>query len=558
MTRGQGSVLAALAAAAAVLAALLIGGEGERERPPARLFPDFEAASVAAIEIERAGEGSIRLERSGGGEFAIAAPRATPADPGPVVELLGALEMIAPQRRGGDARGLEAPRTRVRAIAAGGERLWELSIGERVGASNQLWVGRGDEAFLVEGHYERALAPDLAALRERRPFRQVAAASALFAEIDGASWRLELGAPLQLVWARGAAWADGAAASSLLRALRELEIELDEDLASRDDPDAPALTLRAQGARGASAELRVIGACADGELAVATQLGRGCAAREALEAIADRARDPLALVDPRVLGDTRGPFARVALSAGDGALTLRHEEGRYVTAAGEEVELAQVRRFLRDLAAQIGEPRELPRGSVELARLELEPEGGPSRALVFSRDRTGLYVARAGEPLAFALADEAQALVRPDPLVFRARALIAREPHAATELRRSRPGRDAEVLRRGELAGEYALVSPAGGVVRTEAVRQAIAVAARLRAEGYASATPAAGHGLARPRAVLELAFEPAPLAGADPETHLIAIGRAAPGGCYARVDDGPVAIVASDACEALLAPWRD
>ena len=558
---GKLGTLAALAAAACVLvAALILAGRGSEEPSTRRLLPGFEPGAAVAISIERRGEPAIVLERGEEGTFSLVEPRVGPADPDAASELLGALEMLAYQRRGDPGRGLESPpRAQLRVLAHDG-REWELSVGETIEASDQVWLGRGEDAFIADGHAVRAAMPSAKQLRERRPFRHIAAASALALDSDGQALHIELSSPPRIALQGGTARADPGAVGALVRELRELEFRLDEKLAHGFESAEwipRSLRIRATAESGEKAFVVATGGCAGGDLAVSTHLGDGCVDRARAETLTRLAADPQALVDHHLVRDPAGAIDWLAIWTPDRDLELRWEGDRVVGPGGAEVEHAEVRRFLRELSSAAEGARTISAAADRLGRIAIARDGAPDDSVAIYRDGDGHFAVRDDEPVAFSLSGQSAArLVRADLLGFRSRALIQRDAHAIGELSRHQGGREIERVSRGELVGDYALAHPGRANVRPDAIARAGEVIAQLRAESFDADAPAPHHGLSPPRLVIEIEFDPPPRKGAGAKRRRIAVGADTSGGCYVQVDDGPIAIISAQTCEALRDPW--
>ena len=576
-------VIAALAAVAALLLVSLVAGERDRGGTAAeRVVPDFDQDAITGLEIRRSDEQAVRLERGDDGGFAMTSPRRVAADPRAVGDLLGALEMVAVQRRGEAGRELGEPDAELR-VEFSGERRMSLAIGDEIEISDQVWMARGEEVFLVEGHYARALAPSATDLADGRPLREVAEATALTVETDRGRLEIELGPPAFVVLPEGRARADSEAVRDVVRAVRELEFELDAEKASAGGPaseggvPAAAASL-AIAAEGEDAWFEVVGACGGGARVV-TSAGRGCADAGDVAAVAELADEPEALVLPpfarawREVGSD-GAITAIDVKRGDESLELRREDGGF-SGPGGRVSPARVRELLRKLAERTGEPRPIfANGGAEHAggapaatgrpaiAIELIREGGDDEVIHMVRGDGSWLAARADEPVAFTLRGDASELITATEHDFEPRALVTREPHALRSLRRTRPGapaaHDAEVIARGQLIGEYEVKRPAGRVLRGAATERAASAIARLRASRFASERPTPGQGLDPPLASIEAEFDPPPRAGAAAETVVIEVGAEAAGGCYARKGDAPVAVIPAETCEALTAPWTD
>ncbi|MBE7454193.1 MAG: hypothetical protein HS111_36690 [Kofleriaceae bacterium] len=106
-------------------------------------------------------------------------------------------------------------------------------------------------------------------------------------------------------------------------------------------------------------------------------------------------------------------------------------------------------------------------------------------------------------------------------------------------------------LARGVLVGEWRVVAPPGA----RAAAPALAALVELLAHVHGQAWLDVG-ALGRTRRTLTVTLDAAPVAGATPRTHVLAVGAARPsGGCAVAVDDHLPLELPAAACATLLAP---
>ncbi len=166
---------------------------------------------------------------------------------------------------------------------------------------------------------------------------------------------------------------------------------------------------------------------------------------------------------------------------------------------------------------------------------------------------------RSGDPIYLVLdvAPHAAEIEPVDPLRFRPRTLLVREPFALREVLARDRGRLSEHLVRGQLLSDWdARVPPRASVLPgiVDDLRQAVA---RLHARRFVAAAPVPAHGLAPPRRRIEAIFDPGPLDGDAPIRHHLDLGADTAQGCLARLDgQGPIFELDRQICDTLLGPW--
>jgi hypothetical protein len=166
---------------------------------------------------------------------------------------------------------------------------------------------------------------------------------------------------------------------------------------------------------------------------------------------------------------------------------------------------------------------------------------------------------RSGDPIYLVLdvAPHAAEIEPVDPLRFRPRALLVREPFALREVLARDRGRLSEHLVRGQLLSDWdARVPPRAAVLPgiVDGLRQAVA---RLHARRFVAVAPVPAHGLDPPRRRVEAIFDPGPLDGDAPIRHHVDLGADTVQGCLARLDgQGPIFELDRQTCDTLLGPW--
>ena len=515
--------------AAALAALVIIDLAAPEPEPPAhRIVPEWSAAAVRAIRIERAGE-SLVLQRTAPGTpgegWTLRLPdRAVPADPAAVRDLLGTVDMLAAIRR--DPGPVEPALTLV--IERDGGPPIRLLVADPSGATDRVWLARDGTSgrFLIDGYAARALAPAADALRERRPLR---------GRVDGAT-RIEAGAAIltgswMVQLPGGAARADRDRVEQLLLWASRARIERFADQAQT----APPVRLLID-ARAGRTEIVFHGACGPGMRLADTPLGRGCMPfDESLLA------PPEAWVDRDLVGTPIDGVARLRLTEGSRAITVERADS-------PDALRAWLARWREAAAGPVVDIDGTP-----VATVELELDGGKQR-LTILRAGTRLAARREGEPVALLLHPWAAAHLDPAPHRFRSLDLLPHEPTALRAAIARRGATIIESIERGDTLEEWR-TRPSSVVIPAalESLREAAGFLAAVRFES-ARARPA--DGLSPPRRTVELVFDPAP--GKDaPVRHTIEIGAATAGGCHARLDRDPAVFeLGAERCAALLGPW--
>ncbi len=515
--------LVALAAVAVLLAAALVT-DLARGGPPARggrIFPDWDAARVRAVRIEHPGRPPVAVSRDGQ-SWRVSEPVSAPADPSAVADLLGTLEIMAARRHAGGR--VADPALSVK-VERSGVAPVTLELAKDSGETDRVWLSRrGEEGrVLVDGYLVRAL--DLTAddLREHRPFRgRLAGATRVSLTTSSKEVVLE-GTPWRIDHVR----ADPDKVAALLAALERLRVS---SFLDREPPAAAPTTITVL-ARVGPTEVALGARCGDG-LTATTPLGPACIPAADADAITSLLLDQRGLEDHHLLAGEPDRIERARISAGERSITItRAEQG--------EVVRAWAARFTAAASGSTIAAEGLP----VAGRVEVDADSGREEIDILRAPRGALAARRAGEPVAFLLADPGA--VDPSPTNFRSLDLLSADPSALMSARRGR-----EQIARGELLEEWRALAPAGAAVDADAAEALAAAVASLRAVRVA---PDQGR-----RAWRTLTVELAPPPGEKtPITHRIDLAPGAGGACAVRLDDDSTIFeLAPDACAALQRPW--
>lgn len=505
-------ILAALAAAA-WLAIGLGAGARTASSGARRLVPDVAAADVISVELRR-GDASISARRTDRG-FVDAS--GTPSiDAAAMETLLAAVEYTwvrRLRRHGGTARELGLAEPRAILMIGTGARVRELRLGAALGDRELAWVGVDGDAALITATEAGQLFPGLEALRDRRPFRGERITG--LEVIGGAAAVVVSGG--QVAVAGGKARVDADELEAIAETLRGLQLDAGSPGAAR-----PPLTVRASSDAGVEwVEVRYDCRPAPGppggaaRLYASAAIGDGCVDAAPLEAL--RALDPARLVDGALI-DPQRRFASVTLRRGAVEVVIDPRSD------GREAALE----WLTALAAiDAGPPRPAAPGGEPAASLEVRYNVDPADRIELRRAGAAWIARRNDEPVELPVPGIGP-LLDAEPVWFRARELIERDP---TELRSARRG-GAELAR--------VIVAP---------------LVAHLTALRFVATTARPEHGLARPRAVIDLVFDRPPINTGDPNAYRLEIGAEIDGGCFARLAPGgdAVFVLGAPTCDALL-----
>jgi hypothetical protein len=515
--------LVALGALLALLAAALVGDllRGGPEARGGRIFPSWDPRRVLALRIERPGRPAIALARDGA-SWRLREPVSAPADPAAVADLLGSLEIMAARQHAGGR--VADPILSVR-VERSGEPPVTLDLARDTGKTDRLWISRRGEdgRALIDGYLARALDVSADDLRERRPFhgrlagvtRILLAAGTRQVVLEGKPWRIDQ------------VRADPDKVNALLAALERLRATSFLDRA----PAVSPTTVGVIGKAGAT-EIALGGRCEDDGLAATTPLGPVCLPAADADGITSLLLDERALQDRRLLPRIDHQIDHARISAGDRSITI------------DDMEVVQAWATRFDAAAD-PDAEPVPADGLRVSgRVEIDGVDGAHEQIDVVRTPRGkLAVRRAGEPVAFLLADPGA--VDPDPKNYRSLDLISADPTALISAQR-----DGEEIARGELLEEWRAVSPRGATVDTAAAEALAATVAALRAVRVA---PDRSH-----RATVTLTVELAPPPGESAAIrHRIDLASGATGRCTVRLDGDPTTFELSpDTCAALQRPW--
>lgn len=311
---------------------------------------------------------------------------------------------------------------------------------------------------------------------------------------------------------------------------------------------------------------------------VITDAAAGCVAADALAAVVAFLDAPMlarTLVEPP--GTSGRSWQRLRVVRPDGAgFTLAPRGGDFaltVEQGGKEIERtsaepAAVRAWLSALAdAASGafllvKEHDVP---IEPAFTLIVERDGREETIDVYRDPRAPRSAprwlarRHGDPVYLVLdvAPRAAEIEPVDPLRFRPRTLLGREPFGLREIIARDQGRMSEHLVRGQLIDDWDARVPAQATVRPgimDGLRQAVS---RLHAQRLVAAAPVPAHRLDPPRRRIEAVFDPGPLDGETPIRHHLDLGADTSQGCLGRLDgQGSVFELDRQTCATLLGPW--
>jgi hypothetical protein len=528
--------VAVLAAIAALLAVCLLlvdrapsgGGAGGA----GRLLPTFEPSAVRRITIARAGSAPFSLERQPAGAAPAwkETPGDRPADTAAVEDLLNALD-VAETTRSADltaaAAGLSPPKVTIALDRPGGATTVALG---RPDAGQGVFVRlTGSPAVRVAPRRLLELADrDAEAFRDHRlvPFAPT--------DVARIAWRRADGSERVLARDDGrwkdpvASWLSNARVEEALRRLLALR----------------AARYRPSGAPGAT-PLRIEVGLTGGRRMVLAPGAAGCGAaetfveRDAIEGAcvpADAWEGVLRSLEAALEPDRRlvssPPAAIRRVEASDGARRLvlvRSSATSWHLEAPKESYLVDPHAVDDWLAAL---------GQVDVRSRPVPRQPGLRHLVVEDAYRQEADVAP-GDP--------GYALLDPEPLRFRDRAVLDFAHFDARDLRRSAGGRTTELASRdGE---DWRAVSPAGSVVAGANVARVIGALGNLRAESFLVTAPEAA-----PELTLDVAVQPP--GEAQPTRHTLDLTKTkeAPG-CAGRLDRETWFLLAQAACDELRLP---
>jgi hypothetical protein len=534
--------VAGLAAVAGLLAVYLLlvdrhGREGgETAADPARLLPAFDRASVRRITIARAGAPSLSLERQppGAAPGWRLEPGARPADDAAVEELLNAIDLAEIERTADltpAAAGLEPPQLALE-IESKGPPI-TLRLGKAVAGGRGVFARVGqDPAVQVVPRRLRDLAdrPE-GELRDRRLI------SLPIEAVSSIGWRTGgSGAPrsLRLVGGRWqnerSQWVAGERFAELLRRMVDLHVERYLQPPPLAFEGAPGLALATGLAR---VDLRFGGGgCGSG---AATFVSReGSTGRDGACVTTDVLRALWGTLELAGLPDTRlvssPPEEVTGVEMSDAGRRLRLERGPAGSwaFAFPKVPYGADRRVVDEWLIAAGR-----------AHLPASPAGATARRLTVD--------ARYQEVAEVSARQEAFALVDPDPLRFRERAVLDFAHFDARLVRRLSAGTTVEITSAD--GDSWRAATPPGAAVDEEAAARLVGALANLRADRFFARPPAGP-----PESSFEIVL--AAPSGGSAIHHALEIFAAPSRGCSGRLDR-TVAVFSlpPSACEALRAP---
>ncbi|HVV49473.1 MAG TPA: DUF4340 domain-containing protein [Polyangia bacterium] len=531
--------VAVLAAIAALLAAYLVffdrapgehAGGGHR-----RLVADFDRAGVQRITVARAGAAPFSLVRQPAGAASAwtEAPGDRAADGAAVDDLLGEID-LAETTRTADltdaAAGLAPPEVTLALEGARGRTRIALGrpdagdgVFARVGAAPAIRVAprrlleladRGPDAFR-----DRRLVPYAAGDVARLGWQPPGGAARALVR-DGARWKND-----------AQRWVAGPRVEEALRRLGALRAT--RYLAAAPAGDGARVEVTAGGAQ---ASLRAgVAGCAAGQTAVAAGAGEGaCVETEAWDGLL-RALEAARAPDRRLVSAPPADVERIELAEGAARLVL-------VRTSGESWSLQAPK------ASYLVDPKMVDDWLAALGRVDAPPSAPPPGAEV----RHLVVVGRYREAADLAPGAAGYALLAPDPLRFRDRAVLDFAHFDARTLRRTGGGRTIALASRdGE---DWRAVSPSGAAVEGTNVARVVGTLGNLRAEAFQASAPAGA-----PTLTLEVSVQPP--GESQPTRHTVALyGIAAPKtkeapGCAGRLDREVSFTLPAAACEELRLP---
>lgn len=575
----------------------------------------WERPGAAPVTLERItrDEHVLRVQQDGQ-EVTLAAEARVAED------VLGTIELLAyrralPARRA--ERGLDQPRLRVHVTCQEAGRAVTLALGAHVAALDRVWLARaeagddgrraaqaGETDYLIEGYAARAIDRTVSELRARRIFTNLGPDGLH----EGGRMEIRRGQRALVVTGKPAfveldasppglrVRADAGQVSMIVHRLRDLAMarflegaapaggsaERADALSVQVHDGADTITLQALGPCPIAPATPPAGdagpADAPALRLVITDAGAGCVAADALAAVAAFLDAPMisrTIVEPP--GASGGSWQRIRVARPDGVgFTLLPRGGDFamtVEQGGEEIERtsaepAAVRAWLRALtdaasgAFLILKERDFP---IEPAFTLIVHRDAREETIDVFRDPRAPRSAprwlawRHTDPVYLMLdvAPHAAEIEPVDPLRFRPRTLLAREPSGLREVIARDQGQLSEHLVRGQLLSDWDARVPARASVRpgvVDGLRQAVA---RLHAQRFVAAAPVPAHRLDPPRRRVEASFDPGPLDGDTPIRHHLDLGADTAQGCLGRLDgQGPVFELDRQTCDTLLGPW--
>ena len=570
---------------AAVLAFILLFERGSLSTTEVagrrgRLLTHFVRERVTSVELVRGEEPPISFARERAdddelGVWHIVAPVATAADDDAVDSFLSALEWLDARRTldGITAEdqvrfGLDAPRFVVR-FTVGSEQV-ELRVGGEAPTGEGVYaaVAGQDRAYVVGPDFIESIDHDLSHFRDKQLF-------AGFYATDARSIRLTGGGPPVVfehsdgVWnvtEPETGWANTAIVDRLLRVTRELR-------AARfisDEPgdlgeyglDAPWRELTVSRAADASGQrvgrLRVGAPCGEHTDERYARVGDdGPVACVSFGDVQPLEVDRDHLRELRLITVTDDAIERIELEGGGRRLELRRTDTRWELRSGQgelgaastadgdaiaswlhELRDSRAREFAPLTSGAPGHGLASPRSTLTLHRSD---DDTALTVTLGDGDDEGAWVRRGDEAAVVHFPAAVASLLSASALRFRDRDLVEADPADARRVEMTR-GDLVERAVRGE-GGTWRLEAPVEVEADRVVVRELARQIADLHATRFVESTPSPAMGLANPRAIVTLRFEPAAgaeagEAAAEPTTVTLRLGGETVDGAYAQLGD--------------------
>jgi hypothetical protein len=586
---------------AAVLAFILLFERGSLSTSEVagrrgQLLTHFIRERVTRVELVRSDEPPIVLARERDedeelGTWHITAPVATAADDDAVDSFLSALEWLDARRTldGITAEdrtrfGLDEPRFVVR-FTVGNEQV-ELRVGGDAPTGEGVYaaITEEDRAYVVGTDFIEAVDHDLSHFRDKQLFGSFYATDARSILLSGG------GPPVHFEHADGvwnvttpdAGWANAAIVDRLLRVTRDLRaarfVTDAPDALSEYGLDAPWRELTVTRAADATGQrvgrLRVGAPCGEHTEERYARVGDdGPIACVSFADVQPLEIDRDHLREQRLIAVTDDAIERIEIESGGRRLELRRTDARWelrtgrgelgeaTTADGEAIaswlrELRESR--ARELAPLTGgDPGHglaSPRATLTLDRSDDETS---LSVMLGDGDDEGAWVRRGDEEAVARFPATVASLLSASELRFRDRDLVDAEPADARRVETAR-GDLVERAVRAE-GGTWRLEAPVEVEADRVVVRELARQLADLRATRFVDPSPSPSMGLASPRAVVTVRFEPegtaesAAESAAEPTTVTLRLGAETVDGAYAQLgDDETVFEVTHETVEAV------
>jgi hypothetical protein len=553
--------VAGLAAVAALLAAYLLFGDrrpGAGDGGPgghARLVDAFERAAVRRITIRRAEGAAFSLVRQPPGKEPTwrESPGGEAADEAAVDDLLNAIDLAETTRTadvGADAAGLAPPRVALELDEPRGAVTIELG---RLDASGQGVFARAGGTTAI-----RVAPRRLAELADREPsaFRDRRLVPWSAEAITALSWREAVGnrveRRLRLIAGR---WQNAdnqrvsgeRVAESLHRllGLRVVRYEPPEPA-----PEAPS-QITVQAAGGATMRLSFPGGGCAGQPGLRVEregpsvVDGACLAPDALGDLW-RSLEAASAPDLRLVSSPPDTVTRVEIAGDAGDTGAPGHTG----AAGQNRQLVLARqpggawRFEAPKVTYAADPRLIGDWLAALRSVEVRPAPVAMKGHVGVRRLTVDGGTR--ETVALSPGDPGYALLDPDPLRFRDRAVLDFAHFDARELERSAGGQSVELTSAD--GDSWRVVAPAGAAADRTSAARVVGALGNLRVETY---LPAQKVPPGPPEVSLAIAIQPPGEAAPIRHTLELYKKKEAPG-CTGRLDLDVAFTLAPAACDEL------